>query len=169
MSENKFIKKYGNPFPYISERDFSISTSWRKKFEPLHMEVLRYPSDIKKYYPTLGESVYMNKDFVPLYLKFLNKLVERNLHTEITVNDQCFMPRLIRGSDSEISIHSWGMAVDLNPINNPLGINREQATQKGLKPFTANFQEVSKICGLVAGYFFKRVDGMHFEHSNWTI
>lgn len=161
---DKFIKKYGNPF----FSDGSINIVWQKKFEQKFMSLLKYPLIIKTAFPTLGESVYINIDFAPVYLKFLNRLIEKNLHTEVTVNDQCFNIRMVRGSEKSISIHSWGMAVDLNPVNNPLGLSREQAIAKGLKPFTAEFQETAKTCGLVCGYNFKRCDGMHFEHSNWN-
>lgn len=160
---DKFIKKYGNPF----RPDGSIDKAWQKSFEAKHMELLKYPAIIKTAFPTLGESVYMNKDFTGLYLKFLHRLIEKSLHTEVTVNDQCFNIRLIRGSKTDPSIHSWGMAVDLNPLNNPLGLNRDQAKAMGLTPFTKEFQDTAKSCGIVCGYYFKRCDGMHFEHSNW--
>jgi len=160
---NKFVLKYGNPF----RSDGTVDTAWQNKFEPLWMRILKYPAEIKKAFPTLGETVYINKDFEGLYLKFLYHLIERNLQHEVTVNDQCFMIRLIRGSTNSPSIHSWGMAVDLNPVNNPLGLSRDQANAKGLHPFTPEFQDVAKSCGIVCGYDFKRIDGMHFEHSNW--
>lgn len=165
---SKFIKKYGNPFPTSVNGIPVLDKVWQKNFERVWMQLLKYPSDVKTAFPTLGESVYINIDFAALYLKFLRKLIERDLSHEVTVNDQCFNIRLVRGSLTEISTHSWGMAVDLNPFNNPLGVNREQSIKKGLKPFTAEFQEVAKSCGIVCGYDFKRCDGMHFEHSNWN-
>lgn len=160
---DKFITKYGNPF-----LNGEVSKLWQKKFEAMFMQVYKYPLDIRMAFPTIGETVYMNKDFIPLYQKFLRKLIDNNLQCEVTVNDQCFMPRYIRGTIDKPSIHSWGMAVDLNPLNNPLGVTREQAIKKGLTPFTKEFQETAKVCGIVCGYDFSRCDGMHFEHSNWS-
>ena len=75
------------------------------------------------------------------------------------------MPRYIRGYEKQkvLSRHSWATAVDFNPGDNPLGVSRENALQRGLKPFTKEFQQAARNAGLTAGYDFPRIDGMHFE------
>jgi hypothetical protein len=96
-----------------------------------------------------------------------NELFEVLSESEANSNDECFMPRLIRGSKKDISMHTWGIAVDLNPTQNPLGLTRTQAIHRGLKPFSELFQQTARDSGLIVGYDFGRCDGMHFEMSKF--
>lgn len=151
--QKQFIKIFGNPLTDI------------KTFERKFMKVFKYPKGIVKLIPALGNSIYCNINFVDIYFLFLYKLIDKNLHTEIKTFDGCFNPRYIRGSSVDISIHSFGMAIDLNAKDNPPGMSRENALFKGLTPFTKQFIDTALEIGLVAGYNFSRIDGMHFEHT----
>lgn len=146
----KLTRLYGDPF------------SDAKTFEAKWMTNFVYPEDVRKAIPVIGNSIYCNKDLVATYTQFLRLLINRKLHQEIRVNDQCFCIRLVRGSNQP-SVHSWGMAVDLNPIDNPLGMSYDMAHAKGLKPFSAAFQQTARDVGYICGIDFKRPDGMHFE------
>ena len=156
MTQRELISRYGDPME---------SSQAKLEFEKKWMMLWVYPTDIASKIPVLGKSIYINKEFQPIYEKFLKLLIQRNLHTEINVNDQCFMPRYIRGYEAKklMSRHTWAIAVDLNPLDNPLGVSREQAIIKGLKPFTVAFQQAIRDAGLTAGYDFKRIDGQHLE------
>lgn len=151
--QSVFYEKYGNPL-----KD-------QKTFEAKFMKLFDYPSDITQNIPSIGKSIYCNKDFIGVYTSFLRLLIERKLHKEIRENDQCFCVRSIRGIPDFLSIHSWGMAVDLNPHDNPLGVDRNRALAMGLSPFTNEFIQSAIDSGLVAGYNFSRCDGMHFENT----
>lgn len=153
LVQEKFIQRFGNPL--------LDKITFEKKF----MKVFNYSETITTNIPSLGKSIYCNINFYPIYEKFLLELISRNLHTEIKTNDECYQVRSIRGSN-EISIHSWGMAVDLNANDNPLGMDRETAIKEGLTPFTQGFQQTALDIGLVCGYDFSRKDGMHFENTN---
>lgn len=156
MTQKELISKYGNPLESeISKRNFELK--W--------MMLWTYPIEISSKIPSLGKGIYINKDFQPQYEKFLRLLIERNLHNEIKTNDECFMPRYIRGYETQklLSRHTWATAVDLNATDNPLNVTREQAIAKGLKPFTAEFIQTIRDAGLTAGYDFPRCDGMHIE------
>lgn len=153
--QDTMIAKFGNPLK--SEAD-------RKTFEAKHMGLFVYPDAICNAIPSLGVKLYCNRDFWGVWLRFLNLLIERDLHHEINSNDECFMPRYQRGSTTQLSIHSWGMAADLNPSHNPLGLTRDQAIVRGLKPFSKEFQQAARDAGLICGIDFPgRPDGMHFE------
>jgi hypothetical protein len=68
----------------------------------------------------------------------------------------CFNFRLIRGGN-ELSAHSWGTAVDINPDIGRLG-NAEDARQYPrfiVESFTSE--------GFIWGGLWKRPDSMHFE------
>lgn len=156
-TQEKLIAKYGNPLK---------SKADQLAFEQKHMVLYKYPVDIFNKIPMIGASVYCNKDFVAPYEKALRYLIEQGLEGEITENDQCFMPRYQRGSTTEISIHTWAMAIDLNPVQNPIFKTREQCIEMKLRPFTEKFIQAWRTCGFMCGADFKgRPDLMHFE---WT-
>lgn len=151
------IKKFGDPFD--SDEKISFERQW--------MVLWEYPKEIKQAFPALGQGIYINRVFQPTYSAFLKLLISRGLHTEVKENDQCFMVRYQRGTEKLTnpvpSIHSWGLAVDLNPSQNPLGMSKEQAEKKGLKPFSNEFQQAGRDAGLTCGIDFIRKDGMHFQ------
>lgn len=158
MTQDKLIEKYGNPMK--SEAD-------KIAFEKAHMVSYKYPADIASAIPCLGASVYCNKDFVGPYEVALRHLISKGLHKEITENDQCYMPRYQRGSTTMISIHTWAMAIDLNPTQNPIFSTREQCIAKKLKPFTVEFVNAWRECGFTPGADFPgRPDLMHYEYTN---
>ena len=136
-----------------------------KSFEKRNLTVWKYPEDIREAIPVIGTALYCNKDLVEPLEKTFRELIKRGLHTEITENDQCFCIRFIRGSKTEMSTHSWAMAIDLNPSQNPLGHSREECIEKGLTPFTEKFLQVWRDMGWKVGADFSRRDLMHFE---WT-
>lgn len=153
--QERLIAKYGNPM------------SDQQTFEQRHMMLLKYPKDIVDNIPVLGASVYCNKDFAGPYLEFLRLLIRRGLHKEIRTNDQCFMVRYIRGQEhlKNLSIHSWGMAIDFNIADNPLGMTRLQALAVGLKPFSEQFFQAIRDADFVCGADFPRKDLMHLEFT----
>ena len=156
MTQRELISKYGNPMQ---------DQASRHAFERQWMQIWMYPDIIRTNIPTLGKSIYINKDFKPVYEKFLLELIRKGLAKEIRTNDECFLPRYIRGYEAQklLSRHTWGIAVDLNMKDNPLGMTREQAVKAGLVPFTNEFIQVARDCGLQVGADFKRKDLMHME------
>lgn len=156
-TQQNLIAKYGNPLEGKVQQEM---------FERSFMEVLKYPSEIAHEIPCLGSSIYINKNFSEKYIAFLRELIKRGLHTEIKENDQCFLPRYQRGSTTVISIHTWGEAVDLNPTQNPIFATREQCVAMGLTPFTKEFTQCVRDCGLITGEDFPgRPDLMHIENT----
>jgi hypothetical protein len=69
--------------------------------------------------------------------------------------------RLVRGSSSSISNHSWGTAIDLT-LNNQLDTRRDNKVQTGLTLIAPIFNNHGWFWG--AG--FRIEDGMHFEVSD---
>lgn len=99
--------------------------------------------------------IYCNKDLVkPLRQAFCN-LVARGFVDELKTWDGCFNIRQVRGGTSW-SLHSWGIAVDLNAAWNQLG-KAPTLTDGFVKCFTD--------AGFDWGGKWKRPDGMHFQLS----
>jgi hypothetical protein len=64
--------------------------------------------------------------------------------------------RLMRGSN-QLSMHSWGCALDLDPEGNPFGRNRAKCRMPA--PVVEAFQAE----GFEWGGRWKRPDAMHFQ------
>lgn len=71
-----------------------------------------------------------------------------------------FVPRFIRGSQKNLSNHSWGTAFDINAGYNPLGaIPALKGHEGSVRELVASANERNFYWG---GHF-SRMDGMHFE------
>jgi len=72
-------------------------------------------------------------------------------------NGGCFVPRTIRGpSGGNLSRHSWGVAIDVNPRSNPFG---------SAPTMDMRIVDIFRSHGFAWGGTWVRPDGMHFE---WT-
>lgn len=109
-------------------------------------------------------AIYCNRDIMQPLIGSFMALEREGLNDELRSYGGCWNIRPVRGGNS-LSLHSWGVAVDFNTFDNPLGLTREQATAKGLTPFTDRFQQVWRDHGWTCGIDFARKDGMHFEYT----
>lgn len=101
----------------------------------------------------IPKRVYCNRDMVqPLTRAFAN-LIERGFVGELKTWDGCFNIRQKRGGHTP-SLHSWGVAVDLNAAWNRFGA--EPTLTEG---FVACFTDA----GFDWGGVWKTKDGMHFQ------
>ena len=114
----------------------------------------------------IPKKIYCNKDMVnPLSLAF-KYLIERNFIKELKTWDGCFNIRKKRGLNSA-SLHSWGIAIDINASDNPLGKTREELVAMGKKPFSEGFLQCFRDAGFTCGADWKnRPDFMHMELAN---
>lgn len=165
MTGREAMRKYGIPFD-------AINTPQNEKtfFEREHMVLWDIPESINKEIKALPNRIYCNKDMVtPLTIAF-NSIIQKGLAKEIRTWDGCYNPRPIRGLENKfnemfnmgkydnaadyISMHSWGIAIDINAAWNQLGKNPM------LSPALVScFMDA----GFIWGGNFIRKDGMHFE------
>ena len=102
------------------------------------------------------KSIYLNKDMLkPLDLA-LADIKALGLDSELKTFDGCFMIRSVRGDPNSPSTHSYGLAIDFNAKDNPLG---------GVVQFSEQFLNCFKSHGFACGANFKRKDGMHFSFA----
>ncbi len=135
------LKKYGQP---------------GSKSEGQWMMVWDVPADLEaafahvKFFP---QRLYCNRAMVGPLEKALRLLIARGLAQELVEWGGCYNYRAQRGG-SALSLHSWGIAVDVNPKTNALG------KALTLSPaFVACFKEV----GFDWGGEWQRKDGMHMQ------
>lgn len=116
-------------------------------------------------FPVPFKKMYVNAYILPKLQITFKALQSAGLLSELRTFGGCWMVRPVRGYKNLLSIHSWGIAVDFNVEDNPLGWSRDKCLQMGLKPFTEAFISVWRSTGWTCGSDFSRPDGMHFE---WT-
>jgi hypothetical protein len=98
--------------------------------------------------------IYCNKDMVEPLKEALCNLIDRNLDSQLKTWDGCFGIRKMRGSN-KMSLHSWGIAIDVNASENPMG-----QTPKLSEDFVDCFTDAGFDWG---GYWHNPIDGMHFQ------
>ena len=102
--------------------------------------------------------IYMNKDMVQAFDLACNNLINNDLINNLITFDGCFYIRNVRGY-SDISTHSYGLAIDINAKQNPLG---------GPVSFSKDFVKCFTDAGFIWGGDFKtRIDPMHFQFADW--
>jgi len=146
MTQEECIAKYGD----INDHHWSM--------EDAYMVTIMVASDCPKSWinSATGDPVhkiYCNKDFAGPFFKAITNLRRSGLFTELHTFDGCFNIRDVRGHPGELSAHSWGLAIDLNAAENPLGSESK---------FSDNFVMAFKDAGFRWGGDFERKDPQHF-------
>ncbi|MCB0413193.1 MAG: M15 family metallopeptidase [Bdellovibrionales bacterium] len=101
----------------------------------------------------IPKRIYCNKDMlIPLTLAF-KALISTGYVKELKTFDGCFNIRQKRGGVTQ-SLHSWGVAIDVNAAWNGLG-KTPTLSQGFVKCFTDN--------GFDWGGHWNKPDGMHFQ------
>lgn len=119
------------------------------------MVVWDVPKYIWENIPAIPRRIYCNREMiVPLEVAFLN-IIDRRLSHLVKTWDGCFNIRRMRGYRSW-SLHSWGIAIDINAAWNGLGKEPQMPMELVQCFFDADFEW---------GGFWKRKDGMHFQLS----
>lgn len=101
----------------------------------------------------IPKKIYCNKDLVQPLTNAFKALIQTGRVAELKTWDGCFNIRKKRGLNS-LSMHSWGLAIDVNAAWNGLG-KQPVLSKEFVKCFTDN--------GFEWGGNWKRLDGMHFE------
>ena len=118
-----------------------------------HMIMWDVPTELEV--GVIPKRIYCNKDMVaPLTAAFRN-LIDRGFVKELKTWDGCFNIRNKRGLSSP-SLHSWGIAIDVNAAWN-------QLNQK--PTLSAGFVKCFTDAGFDWGGTWRRQDGMHFQLS----
>jgi hypothetical protein len=113
----------------------------------------------------IPKRIYCNRDMIEPLSKAFHNLIQTGHVSELKTWDGCFNIRKKRGLSS-MSLHSWGIAVDLNQSDNQLGKTYDQLITEGKKPFTEGFLQCFRNAGFDCGGDWKsRPDRMHFQLS----
>jgi len=121
--------------------------------------------------------IYCHRLLVPMFTRAFRLIISRGLTAELKTWDGCYVERTIRGYEAKyaelfktspleaaeryLSIHSWGLAFDINAFENQLG-----QTPAMSPDLVKCFKDVGFDWG---GDFKTRVDGMHFQVSTASL
>ncbi|ASF47689.1 M15 family metallopeptidase [Methylovulum psychrotolerans] len=101
----------------------------------------------------IPKKVYCNKRMVGPLTAAFKALIKTGCVSELKTWDGCFNIRKKRGA-STASLHSWGVAIDVNAAWNRFG-GKPSLSAKFVKCFTDN--------GFDWGGTWSKPDGMHFQ------
>lgn len=138
IDDKKARKKYGEPSPTNP-----CMILWDV---PAHLEIGLIP-----------KRIFCNKDLITPLATAFGLLIHSGCVQELRTWDGCFNIRPIRGVDNKMSLHSWGLAVDVNAYENGLG---------QVPKLSPEFVKCFTDAGFDWGGKFKRKDGMHFQLAN---
>ena len=123
--------------------------------EGKYMEVLSLPAWLRAAIPALPVKVYCNRLLSAPLVAALSNVVNRGLASELKTWNGCYIVRKKRGAFA-LSLHSWGVAVDLNAGTNVFGKS---------PTLSAGFVKCFTDAGFDWGGEWKKPDGMHFQLS----
>jgi hypothetical protein len=112
--------------------------------------------------PLLGP-VRCHKALIPQLTAAMDEIGRRGLGGLVRATDfgGCFSPRFLnRDSESGLSRHAWGIAVDLNVSENPFG---------SVPALDQRLVEILERWGFTWGGRWLVPDGMHFEFLRWPL
>lgn len=145
-TQKQLIYKFGDP----TKDNVSFENKW--------MVLWIVPEIIRAAIPAMPARIYGNKLMIPALEATLKALIILGLHKEIKTYNGCFNIRKKRGL-STISLHAFGLAIDLNAALNPLG---------GAVTWSYPFLQVWRDHGWILGADWKsRPDGMHFQFEDF--
>lgn len=101
----------------------------------------------------IPKKIYCNHDLVIPLAKAFRKLIDTGHVSELKTWDGCFNIRDMRGA-KVASLHSWGVAIDVNAAWNRLG------KKPSLSP---GFVDCFTESGFDWGGTWRRSDAMHFQ------
>lgn len=135
VTSQQCLKKYGDP-----EKES-------------HMTLWDVPTELE--IGVIPKKIYCNEDMVQPLSKALHNLISTDCVKQLKTWDGCFQIRKKRGLSS-MSLHSWGVAVDVNAAWNALGAT---------PTLTPEFVKCFTDAGFEWGGTWTRKDGMHFQLS----
>jgi hypothetical protein len=135
VTSQQALKKYGDPT------------------KELNMILWDVPTELE--IGVIPKRLYCNKDLIAPLSKAFKNLIASGKVTELKTWDGCFNIRKKRGLSS-MSLHSWGIAIDVNATWNQLNMN---------PTLSPEFVKCFTDAGFDWGGTWSRKDGMHFQLS----
>lgn len=137
------LAKFGDPTD--EHQRLTFETQWMTLWSP--------PPGIR----ALPRRIYCHKWLLPRLLDFCERVEDAGIESQIKTWDGCFNVRPKRGATSP-SIHSWGLAFDINAAWNRFG---------AIPTMSPELVGCIEAAGLESGVRWKKPDGMHAQLAAW--
>lgn len=148
---NHICEKYGNPITSMSNGIIKVNMDWAYKNTTVIVWVAG----------NFSTKIYIHKA--------LEDIMERtgeyfsNEHPDFVKVIGCFNPRM-KATRQEPSVHTWALAVDINPAYNKLTGGPDRTIQDHPQAFTKEMFEDMRALGWDCGYYWNSIcDRMHFQ------
>lgn len=119
--------------------------------EAKHMVTIDVPPQL---HAGLNRRMYVNRAIAQPLLDAFANILDRKLEGQVKSFDGCYCIRKRRGDLLRLSVHSWGMAVDINAATNQLGTRGDMSVE---------LAQCFIDAGFVWGMEWHRPDPMHFQ------
>lgn len=143
VTSQQCLSAYGSPDP-IFERKWMI--------------VWMPPPTIK----AMPRRIYCHRHLLPLLAQAVDYIIERKLDEQIRTWDGCFNVRIKRGGKTQ-SLHSWGLACDINSSDNIMGMSCDELIKSGRQPLSEEFLQCFRDAGFDCGGDWSSPDRMHVQ------
>ncbi len=150
LTQQEAILRYG-PID-LASRTWPDMPGWMTLYE---IPIGKFPNLTIMNTKIKAHHISCNRDILRPLNEAMNLLIDIGLDHELLTYDGCLFIRLVRGSQNEMSAHSYGLALDFNAQTNPLG---------GPVNMNPPVAQCFTKAGFDWGANFKRVDGMHFSY-----
>jgi hypothetical protein len=140
VSSTQALKKYGQPDLLATQNK--------------NMLLWDVPTELE--IGVIPKKIFCNKDMVEPLTQAFKNLIETGHVKELKTWDGCFNIRKMRGLSS-MSLHSWGIAIDVNAFENQLN---------QVPKLSSGFVKCFTDAGFDWGGEWERMDGMHFQLKN---
>ena len=149
------IEVFGNPYEWIRP-DGSIDPTWELRNMSAIPISVSMPLSWDK--TKIVSSIYGHKLMAPIFKKVFQDVVTYGVAKHIKTYGGCYNYRPKRGQ-SNLSTHTWGIAIDLNPETNGLGVSPD---------LNLDLVKVFEDNGFIWGgrWVGRNVDGMHFQYCS---
>jgi len=154
----QWYKIYGNPLHDPNYRRYIKLCDLKKLEDKLSHIVIGWEKDKIGFKTSEGFGFYCHYLTIPHFQKVFTKIVDMNYQDLIKTFDGCWNIRKVRGGQS-LSPHAFGIAIDLNAFENPLGSKNYKMDPLIIKVFEEEEFEW--------GGTWKRLDAMHFQYAKY--
>jgi len=146
---DEIIQMYG--FPPEDEKE-------RWNWENENLCIVKLPFQIPYSFDKrkVVKSLRVHKKIGNIVLDTFNYIKEKGIEELVKDCAGAYVYRAKRSNPKQLSVHSWGIAIDINCLDNPFG---ETPKQPHL------LVEAFSKFGWVWGGYWKKPDGMHFQYA----
>jgi LysM repeat protein len=149
---SEIVKTFGDVRGNITSLN-DVSMAWKR----INLSTVELPFKIPLAWNLSQKikSIRCHKKLVGTYKSLFNEIYELGLHEKITNYGGSFNYRSKRSSN-KLSTHSWGIAIDINPLTNRMGT-------KGDMPY--EIVQIFEEYGFEWGGKWRTPDPMHFQFA----